>query len=122
MDQTNGATDTAGTKAEFFAAGMHMFHITGFPQRSGVLTRKTAAPQGARLDTWGTSPDSDRHIPGPGAEGAAHSAQAFSVTNSGNKTLHAPKRPTPRTSISPPSRTLRRLGERTAVVCVPSST
>ena len=92
MDETNGARDTADTKAEFFAGGMHMFHITGFPQRSGVLTRKAEAPQGAQLDTWGTSPDSDRHIPGPGAEGAAYSAQAFSVINSGNRTLHAPKR------------------------------
>jgi hypothetical protein len=92
MDETNGAKDTAAAKAGFFAADMHMFHITGFPQRSGVLTRKAEAPQGARLDTWGTSPDSDRHIPGPSAEGAAYSAQAFSVINSGNRTLRAPKR------------------------------
>jgi hypothetical protein len=92
MDENSEARDTARAKAEFFAAGMHMFHITGFPQQSGVLTRKADAPQGARLDTWRTSPGSDRHIPDPGADGVAFSAQAFSLINSGNRTLRAPKR------------------------------
>jgi hypothetical protein len=92
MDETSGTRDTAQAKTDFFAAGMHMFHITGFPQQSGVLTRKAEAPQGARLDTWRTSPDSDRHIPSPGVEGVAFSAQAFSLINSGNRTLRAPKR------------------------------
>ena len=92
MDETSEATHTARAKAEFFSADMHMFHITGFPQRPGVLTRKAEAPRGARLDVWRTSPASDRHIPGPGAEGVAYSTQAFSLTNSGNRTLRAPKR------------------------------
>ena len=40
MDATNGATHTARAKDEFFAASMYMFHITGFPQQPGVLTRQ----------------------------------------------------------------------------------
>lgn len=92
MDNTSEATHTMSAKAEFFSAGMHMFHITGFPQQSSVLTRKAEAPQGARLDVWRTSPDSDRHIPGPGAEGIEFSTRGFSLINSGNRTLHSPKR------------------------------
>lgn len=92
MDATSGAAPTVHAKDEFFAANMHMFHITGFPQQPGVLTRHADAPQGARLDVWRTDPADDRHIPGPAAEGVALSTPSFSLVNSGNRTLHAPKR------------------------------
>ena len=92
MSATNEAAQTARAKDEFFAADMHMFHVTGFPQQPGVLTSKAEAPQHARLDVWRTDPASNQHIPGPGAEGVAFSAQGFSLVNSGNRTLHAPKR------------------------------
>src|SRR3954454_20534792 len=92
MSETNEATQTARAKDAFFSAGMYMFHVTGFPQQPGVLTSKAEAPQGARLDMWRTDPASDRHIPGPGPEGVAFSTQSFSLVNSGNRTLHAPKR------------------------------
>src|ERR1035438_6275965 len=92
MSETNEAAQTARAKDEFFSADMHMFHVTGFPQQPGVLTCKAEAPQGARLDVWRTEPASERHIPGPGAEGVAFSTQSFSLINSGNRTLHAPKR------------------------------
>ena len=39
-----------------------------------------------------TDPASDRHIPGPGAEGVAFSTPDFSLVNSGNRTLRTPKR------------------------------
>ena len=76
----------------FFSADIHMFRITGFRQQPGVLTRKAEAPQDARLDMWRTTAASARYIPGPGAEGVAFSTQNFSLINSGNRTLHAPKR------------------------------
>ena len=91
MDATNGAARTARAKDEFFAASMYMFHIMGFPQQPGVL-REAAAPRGARLDVWCTDPADRRHIPGPGAEGVAFSTPVFSLANSGNRTLHTPKR------------------------------
>jgi hypothetical protein len=92
MSETNKATQTARAKDAFFSASMYMFHVTGFPQQPGVLTSKAKAPQGARLDVWRTDPAGGRHIPGPGPEGVAFSAQSFSLVNSGNRTLHAPKR------------------------------
>ena len=70
MNETRQATRD---KDEFFSAGMHMFHVTGFPPPPDVLTRKAEAPPGARLDVWRTDPASDRHIPGPGADGVAFS-------------------------------------------------
>ena len=92
MDATNGAAHPAHAKDEFFATSMYMFHITGFPQEPGVLTREAGAPPGARLDVWHTDPADDRHIPGPGADGVVFSTPGFSLANSGNRTLHAPKR------------------------------
>ncbi|HWM99994.1 MAG TPA: CotH kinase family protein, partial [Streptosporangiaceae bacterium] len=92
MDETSKVTHTAPAKDEFFSAGMHMFHITGFPPPPDVLTRKAEAPQGARLNVWHTDPASNRHVPGPGAEGVAFSTPGFSIVNSGNRTLRTPKR------------------------------
>jgi hypothetical protein len=89
MDETRQATHA---NDEFFSADMYVFHVTGFPQPADVLTRKAEAPQGARLDVWRSDPASDRHIPGPGAEGMAFSTADFSLVNSGNRTLRTPKR------------------------------
>src|SRR6266576_529405 len=86
------ATQATHAKDEFFSADMYVFHVTGFPQPPDVLTRKAEAPPGARLDVWRTDPASDRHIPGPGAEGVAFSTADFSLVNSGNRTLRTPKR------------------------------
>ena len=77
---------------EFFAAEMYMFHVTGFPQQPGVLMHQAGAPHGARLDVWRTGPADAQHIPGPGAQGPALSTPDFSLVNSGNRTLRAPKR------------------------------
>jgi hypothetical protein len=84
MDETNRAKD------EFFATDMYMFHITGFPPPAGVLIQEVRAPRGARLDVWPTSPADARHI--PEGEGVMFSTPDFSLQNSGNRTLHAPKR------------------------------
>ncbi len=92
MDGTGGTEDTVIAKDEFFAAAMYMFHITRFPQQASVLLRPAEAPPGARLDIWRTDPADARHIPGPGPEGVALSTPSFSLMNSGNRTLHAPKR------------------------------
>ena len=92
MDVASRTEDTAIAKDQFFAAAMYVFHITGFPQQPGVLLRQAAAPPGARLDVWRTDPADARYVPGPGAEGLALSTPGFSLVNSGNRTLHAPKR------------------------------
>ena len=92
MSTTTDAAHPAQAKDEFFAADMYMFHVTGFPWQSAVLTHPMAAPPGARLGVWRTDPVDIHHIPRPGAEGIMLSTQGFSLANSGNRTLHAPKR------------------------------
>ena len=90
----DGAVDTAGparSKNEFFEADMYMFHITAFPLGRQVLTHPAKSAGDARLEVWPTNPADDRHIPPPPDEGVLHRSSAFSLSNSGNRTLHAPK-------------------------------
>jgi hypothetical protein len=49
------------------------------------------APDGARLALWPTDPADGRHIPPPGPE-VTYQTDTFSLVNSGNRTLSAPKR------------------------------
>jgi hypothetical protein len=77
---------------EFFGADMYMFHVTGFHPGRGVLTEPVRPADGARLDVWKTDPADDRHSPVLDAQGAVFSTRAFSLKNSGNRTLRAPKR------------------------------
>jgi hypothetical protein len=79
-------------KPEFFDADMYMVHVTGFQPGRGVLTEPVEPGHGARLDAWKTDPAHKRHIPAPGGEGILFSTRAFSLRNSGNRTLRAPKR------------------------------
>jgi hypothetical protein len=92
MSETDSATRPARAKDQFFSAKMHMFHITGFGQHAGVLTSKAAAPHDARLEVWPTDPASAHHLSGPDGPGAAFGSQGFALSNSGNRTLRAPKR------------------------------
>ena len=77
---------------QFFDADMYMVHVTGFRPGRGVLTEPVQPGRGARLDVWKTDPADDRHIPAPDEGGALFSTQAFSIKNTGNRTLRAPKR------------------------------
>ncbi len=90
MDTVAGRTPLG--KPEFFGADMYMFHVTGFRPGRGVLTEPVKPAHGARLDVWKTDPADDRHIPGPDGRGFVFSTPAFSLKNSGNRTLRAPKR------------------------------
>jgi CotH kinase protein len=78
-------------KPEFFGADMYMFHVTGFRPGRGVLTEPTRPACGARVDVWKTDPSDRRRIPSPGGGGVLFSTQAFTLKNSGNRTLRAPK-------------------------------
>jgi CotH kinase protein len=79
-------------KPEFFGADMYMFHVTGFHPGRGVLAEPVRPGRGARLHVWKADPADDRHIPAMGETGALFSTKAFSLKNSGNRTLRAPKR------------------------------
>jgi hypothetical protein len=78
-------------KPEFFDADMYMFHVTGFQPGRGVLREPVNPGHGARLRVWATDPSYRRHVPGPD-KGTLFSTRAFSIKNSGNRTLRAPKR------------------------------
>ena len=78
-------------KPEFFGADMYMFHVTGFRPGRGVLTEPVRPARDARVDVWKTDPADHRRIPSPDGGGVLFSAQAFTLKNSGNRTLRAPK-------------------------------
>jgi hypothetical protein len=78
-------------KREFFGADMYTFHVTGFRPGHRVLT-EPVKPHGARLDVWKTDPADHRRIPALVSGSALFSTQAFTLKNSGNRTLRAPKR------------------------------
>ncbi len=79
-------------KQEFFDTDMYMFQVTGFHPGRGVLTEPVKPGHGARLDVWRTDPADDRHIAAGGGGDILFSTPAFSLRNSGNRTLRAPKR------------------------------
>ena len=79
-------------KREFFGADMYMFHVTGFRPGRRVLTEPVKPTHGARLDVWKTDPADHRRIPALGSGSILFSTQAFTLKNSGNRTLGAPKR------------------------------
>jgi CotH kinase protein len=79
-------------KQEFFDTEMYMFQVTGFRPGRGVLTEPVKPDHGARLDIYKTDPADDRYIPSADGKGALFSTPVFSLKNSGNRTLRAPKR------------------------------
>jgi CotH kinase protein len=83
------------TKDEFFRQPLYMLHVTGWPPEAvrppKPLEEPVLAPDGARLALWPTDPADQRHIP-PADQGAAYQTARFSLVNSGNRTLYAPKR------------------------------
>jgi hypothetical protein len=78
-------------KDEFFDQDMYMIHVTGFPLEHQVLTDAVPSPDGARLELWRTDPRDQRHIAPCDEEGVLFSTSTFSLMNSGNRTLSAPK-------------------------------
>jgi CotH kinase protein len=79
-------------KQEFFDADMYMVHLTGFRPGRHVLTEPVRPATDARVDVWKTDPADRRRVPAQGGGGALFSSQAFSLKNTGNRTLRAPKR------------------------------
>jgi hypothetical protein len=79
-------------KDEFFDQGMHLVEVTGWPEEHLEPEEPVDAPDGARLAIWPTDPTDPRHIPAPGEDGVLFATITFSLMNSGNRTLRAPKR------------------------------
>jgi hypothetical protein len=86
----------AMTKDEFFDQPMYMMHVTGWPPDAvrphKPLEESIVAPADARFALWPTNPGDGRHIAPQGNAGALYQTSTFSLVNSGNRTLWAPKR------------------------------
>ena len=79
-------------KDELFEEAMYMVHVTGWPQEAMKPEHTVRASGDARLALWRTDPGDDRHIAPPDEEGILLASSKFSLRNSGNRTLRAPKR------------------------------
>jgi hypothetical protein len=84
------------TKDELFAQPLYMVHVTGWPPEAvrpdAPVEKPIVAPDGARFGLWATDPGDGRHIAAPSDGGALYETSTFSLVNSGNRTLWAPKR------------------------------
>jgi hypothetical protein len=77
---------------DFFERPMYLVHVSGWPAGELTPEKPVEASGDARLQLWETDPADGRRIPPPGDEGVLFATQAFSMMNSGNRTLRAPKR------------------------------
>ena len=88
------ATDSA--QERFFDTPMYMLSVQGWPgdrvYPSRPLTDPVTAPDSARLRMWPVDPHDDRRFASPGNGAALLDTAQFSLVNSGNRTLMAPKR------------------------------
>jgi hypothetical protein len=93
---TGVAVATASRQDEFFDRSMYVVDVQGWPadrvRPPEPLTDPVVAPDGARLRLWQTHPHDTRHLPPPGAADPLLDSARFSLVNSGNRTLWAPKR------------------------------
>ena len=77
---------------EFFDQAMYMVNITDWPRANFQTEVPVTSSGNARLAVWRTDPADGRHIPPPGQDGTLATTATFSLVNSGNRTLRAPKR------------------------------
>ena len=78
-------------KQGFFDRAMYMVHVTEWRASELRLGEPVAASGQEQLALWSTEPADARHIPPPGNEGVVFATSTFSLMNSGNRTLYAPK-------------------------------
>jgi CotH kinase protein len=76
----------------FFHQPLYVISITDWPSADVLLEKPVVASGPARLALWRADPADSRHIPRPGPEGVLFTTRTFSLMNTGNRTLYAPKR------------------------------
>ena len=91
-DLAERVNQAEGRGDEFFDQDMHLVEVTGWPEEHLEPEEPVEAPDGARLAIWPTDPRDTRHIPPPDEDGILYATTAFSLMNSGNRTLRVPKR------------------------------
>jgi hypothetical protein len=88
LDQLQKASGSADT---FFDQPMYVVSITDWPTGNKLLEEPVTATGSARISLWRTDPADPQHVPSPGPEGVLFTTGTFSLMNSGNRTLYAPK-------------------------------
>jgi hypothetical protein len=89
VQQLQQAASSAET---FFNQPMYVVSITDWPLGDKLLEEAVTASGSAQFSLWRADPADQRHIPNPGPEGVLFTTGTFSLMNSGNRTLRAPKR------------------------------
>lgn len=84
-------SSSSDRKEEFFAGKMYMIQVRSVPHERLVLQKPVKSSGNARLEVWTADSNDNRHIPPPSDEGVLFGTSSFSVMNSGNRTLYAPK-------------------------------
>jgi len=82
----------AKDRKAFFDRAMYMVMIEDWPQQHLTPERPVYSDGSSRLSAWTTDPALPVHLPGPGDQGVLLRTREFSLKNSGNRTLRAPKR------------------------------
>jgi CotH kinase protein len=84
--------DSDAARREFFDRRMYMIAVDGWPSGELRPERPVLATRDGSFRLWRTSPSDARHVPPPGGDGVLATSRAFSLVNSGNRTLRVPKR------------------------------
>lgn len=82
----------AGGADNFFDQPMWVVSVADWPAPEVLLEKAVTSSGRARLDVWRADPADPRPIPPAGASGVLFTSATFSLMNSGNRTLLAPKR------------------------------
>jgi hypothetical protein len=88
----NAYVKAAKGKDEFFDRAMYMVSIEDWPEQHLTPEQPVYSDGRATLAAWATEPSSPVHLPGAGEQGVLLQTWDFSLKNSGNRTLRAPKR------------------------------
>ncbi len=84
--------EAAKGKDELFDHAMYMVVIEDWPTQHLTPEDPVYSNGKSKLSAWSTDPGLPQHLPPPGEQGVLLSTKGFSLKNSGNRTLRAPKR------------------------------
>ena len=84
--------DASIGKDDLFDTPMRFVEVSGWPEDQLQPEEPVRGSGSSRLSLWQIQAADSRHIPPPGPDGVLFSSSEFSLVNSGNRTLRAPKR------------------------------
>jgi len=91
-DDMEEAEQAAKAKREFFDQDIYSIQVDGWPPDELRPERPVMSSGDGRFRLWRTDSGDGRHVPPPAQDGTLATIRAFSLVNSGNRTLRVPKR------------------------------